>query len=170
MFSIGSVYTYLSNFYVESAHRFAENGDLLDIMIRDGAISEPQTRFWMRQISLAIQYLHRLQIAHRDIKCENILVTRNNNVKLCDFGFTRFVVDSNNKRQMSETFCGSLSYASPEILKGLPYAPKISDMWAFGVMVFTMLNKAMPFDDTHATVRQFNVFLFLYNIQDFLVY
>lgn len=122
-------------------------------MIRDGAISEAQTRFWMRQISLAIQYLHRMQISHRDIKCENILVTRNNNVKLCDFGFTRYVVDTSNKKLLSETFCGSLSYASPEILKGLPYAPKVSDMWAFGVMVFTMLNKAMPFDDTHATVR-----------------
>lgn len=53
---------------------------------------------------------------------------------------------------LSDTFCGSLSYASPEILKGLSYNPKISDMWALGIMIFTMLNKAMPFDDTHATV------------------
>lgn len=46
-----------------------------------------------------------------------------------------------------------LSYAAPEILKGRAYDPKRSDMWAFGIMVFTMLNKAMPFDDAHATVK-----------------
>lgn len=132
--------------------RYAENGDLLDFILKDGAISEPQTRFWVRQISLALQYLHRMQIAHRDLKCENILVTRNNNAKLCDFGFTRYAVDAQNRRILSETFCGSLLYAAPEILKGKAYAPKISDMWAFGVLVFTMLNKAMPFDDTHTTV------------------
>lgn len=147
--------------------RYAENGDLLDFILKDGAISEPQTRFWVRQIALALQYLHRMQIAHRDIKCENILVTSNNNVKLCDFGFTRYVVDAQNRRVLSETFCGSLSYAAPEILKGLAYAPKISDMWALGVLVFTMLNKAMPFDDTHATVRSedksLSLSLFLWN-------
>lgn len=75
-------------------------------------------------------------------------------MKLCDFGFTRYTVDDANKAVLSETFCGSLSYASPEILKGRAYDPKRSDMWAFGIMVFTMLNKAMPFDDAHATVKK----------------
>lgn len=60
-------------------------------MIKYGAIGEAQTRYWVRQIALAIQYLHKMYIAHRDLKCENILITYNNNVKLCDFGFTRFV-------------------------------------------------------------------------------
>lgn len=53
---------------------------------------------------------------------------------------------------MSDTFCGSLSYASPEILKGLPYDPMAVDMWALGILTFAMLNKAMPFDDDHAMV------------------
>lgn len=103
-------------------------------------------------MSLALQYLHRMQIAHRDLKCENVLVTVNNNVKLCDFGFARYVVDAQSRRQLSETFCGSLAFAAPEILKGVPYAPKCSDMWAFGVLVFTMLNQAMPFAETQALV------------------
>lgn len=68
-------------------------------------------------------------------------------------------MDSHNKKILSETFCGSLSYAAPEILKGMSYEPKISDMWALGVLIFTMVNKGMPFDDTHATVGFFNSYL-----------
>lgn len=69
-----------------------------------------------------------------------------------NFSYFRFVTDKKGKRQLSETYCGSLSYAAPEILRGNPYHPKPADMWSFGIMVFTMVNKSMPFDDTNARV------------------
>ncbi|PZC82512.1 hypothetical protein B5X24_HaOG210261 [Helicoverpa armigera] len=127
--------------------RFAENGDLLDFLTQNGAVPENQSRLWMRQILSGIHYIHTMNIAHRDLKCENILITSNYNVKITDFGFAR-AVRSRGHDILSETYCGSLSYAAPEVLKGVPYLPKHADMWSIGIILYTMLNKALPFNET----------------------
>ncbi|CAD0198698.1 unnamed protein product [Chrysodeixis includens] len=127
--------------------RFAENGDLLDFLTQNGAVPENQSRLWMRQILSGINYIHTMNIAHRDLKCENILITSNYNVKITDFGFARNV-RAKDHDIMSETYCGSLSYAAPEVLKGVPYLPKHADMWSIGIILYTMLNKALPFNET----------------------
>ncbi|XP_037033418.1 testis-specific serine/threonine-protein kinase 6-like [Bradysia coprophila] len=132
--------------------RYAENGDLMDFIVQFGALTEVQARFWARQISLAVQYLHTLGITHRDIKCENVLITNNNNVKLTDFGFSRYILDANSKEVLSETYCGSLLYTAPEVLRGIPYEPTKADIWALGVLIFTMLNKCVPFDNSNVTI------------------
>ncbi|XP_049888182.1 testis-specific serine/threonine-protein kinase 3-like [Pectinophora gossypiella] len=129
--------------------RYMEHGDLLEHILQKGAVPEDQARIWTRQLALAIQYMHELEIAHRDIKCENVLLTANQNAKLSDFGFARMCVDKKLKDIHSETFCGSLSYTAPEILQGSPYLPKPTDIWSLGIVVYVMLNRAMPFEDKH---------------------
>lgn len=129
--------------------RYMEHGDLLEFILQKGAVQEDQARIWTRQLALAIQYMHELEIAHRDIKCENVLLTANQNAKLSDFGFARLCVDKKFRDIHSETFCGSLSYTAPEILQGAPYLPKPTDIWSLGIVLFVMLNRAMPFEDKH---------------------
>ena len=91
-------------------------------------------------------------LIHRDIKCENLLLDTHHNIKLCDFGFARGNMHPKNKKTiLSETFCGSYAYASPEILRGVPYEPQLSDIWSMGVVLFAMIFGRLPFDDaSHA--------------------
>lgn len=83
-----------------------QNGDMLDFIRKRGAQSEARAKFWFRQMANAIKYLHNLEIAHRDLKLENVLLSKNWNVLLADFGFSRKCVDDD-VRILSTTFCGS---------------------------------------------------------------
>lgn len=70
-----------------------------------------------RQICEAVDYLHRNDISHRDIKCENVLLDTMRHVKLTDFGFARTCKDERGRKLLSQTYCGSSSYAAPEVLQ-----------------------------------------------------
>lgn len=129
--------------------RYAENGDLLDYIRDNGYLSEIQSNLWFYQMVSAIKYLHSMNIAHRDLKCENIFISKHMNIKIGDFGFARYCVSERNdmKKIMSNTFCGSAAYAAPEIVSGKSYDPLKSDIWSLGVILCIMLNGMMPFDD-----------------------
>lgn len=128
--------------------RFAENGDLLEWIRKHGVLKEQHARIWFRQLVMGLDYLHSREIVHRDLKCENVLLTKRNNVKIADFGFSRFCVEDG-KRILSNTFCGSAAYAAPEVVSASPYNPKIADVWSLGIILFIMLNGTMPFDDSN---------------------
>ncbi len=74
--------------------RHAENGNLLDFILLNGTLPENQARIWLLQLVRALQYLHHNNIVHRDLKCDNVLLSQHWNVKLADFGFARYCVDA----------------------------------------------------------------------------
>ncbi|KAJ8893424.1 hypothetical protein PR048_006015 [Dryococelus australis] len=127
----------------------ATGGDLLEYIRSHGPVPEHLSRKWFRQILEGLRYLHGQNIAHRDLKCENILLSAHDNIKIADFGFARYCVDSNGRRTLSRTFCGSAAYAAPEMLSGTPYNPKMADVWSTGVILYIMLNASMPFDESN---------------------
>ncbi|XP_050527858.1 testis-specific serine/threonine-protein kinase 1-like [Daktulosphaira vitifoliae] len=141
---------------IETTHRvyiimeLAPNGSLLDIIKRDGCIEEDRSRKWMRELVNAVGYCHENGVVHRDIKCENLLMDGEYNIKLSDFGFARGnMLHKNGQMATSNTFCGSYAYASPEILKGNPYQPDASDVWSTGVVLYAMIFSTLPFDDSN---------------------
>lgn len=96
------------------------------------------------QLVGAVTYVHNQQCVHRDLKLENILLDKNENVKLCDFGFTR---EYEGKASYLQTFCGTVCYSAPEMLKGEKYAGEKVDVWSLGVILYALLTGELPFDD-----------------------
>ncbi|XP_053225029.1 testis-specific serine/threonine-protein kinase 1-like [Podarcis raffonei] len=125
-------------------------GDLLEFIKKRGAIPEDVARKMFYQLANAIKYCHELDIVHRDLKCENLLLDKEYNIKLTDFGFSKRVArDEDGRVVLSKTFCGSAAYAAPEVLQGIPYQPKVYDIWSLGVVLFIMVCGSMPYDDSN---------------------
>uniref|UniRef100_A0A5F9D365 non-specific serine/threonine protein kinase n=1 Tax=Oryctolagus cuniculus TaxID=9986 RepID=A0A5F9D365_RABIT len=125
-------------------------GDLLEFIKTRGALHEDDARKKFHQLSSAIKYCHDLDVVHRDLKCENLLLDKDFNIKLSDFGFSkRCLRDDSGRIILSKTFCGSAAYAAPEVLQGIPYQPKVYDIWSLGVILYIMVCGSMPYDDSN---------------------
>ena len=96
------------------------------------------------QLVGAVMYVHMKSCVHRDLKLENILLDKHENVKLCDFGFTR---EYEGKASYLQTSCGTVCYAAPEMLKGEKYAGEKVDVWSLGVILYALLTGELPFDE-----------------------
>ncbi|SAL98954.1 hypothetical protein [Absidia glauca] len=122
---------------------FVEGGELFEHLISCGKLDEKEARKYFQQIIFALDYCHRHLICHRDLKPENLLLDKEKNIKICDFGMASLQPYGS----LLETSCGSPHYASPEIVNGVPYNGASSDIWSCGVILFALLNGHLPFDD-----------------------
>jgi len=127
----------------EAAHMVLEllqGGELFDRVLRAKQIQDSRASEVTRQLLQALAYLHERGIMHRDIKMENILFDRCDSwsVKLIDFGFATRV----HTGQALVHRCGTLLYAAPEVVGGIPYDEK-ADLWSMGAVAYAMLTGEM---------------------------
>jgi aurora kinase, other len=126
---------------------FAADGELYKHLRKAQRFPEWKAAQYIAQMASALKYLHKKNIIHRDIKPENILVGIHGEIKISDFGWS--VHTPGNRRK---TFCGTLDYLPPEMIKGGGdnwYNEKV-DLWSLGVLTYEFLVGEAPFEDTQA--------------------
>lgn len=124
---------------------YVEGGELFEFLERNGRLSTTDALNYFQQIIAAIEYCHKFNIAHRDLKPENLLLDKDGNIKVADFGMATW--QKTNANGLLQTACGSPHYAAPEVIRGEGYDGSIADIWSCGVILFALLAARLPFDD-----------------------
>ncbi|ROV88054.1 hypothetical protein VMCG_10413 [Cytospora schulzeri] len=123
---------------------YCSGEELYDYLLRHGKLPVDKVQKTFTQLVGAVAYVHQQNCVHRDLKLENILLDKNENVKLLDFGFAR---EYEGKTNYLQTFCGTICYSAPEMLKGEKYAGEKVDVWSLGIILYALLCGELPFDD-----------------------
>jgi serine/threonine/tyrosine protein kinase RAD53 len=175
----------LQHKHIVGLHRFFEDsqsyylimdyvggGDLMDFVLENGPIPEDASREVVKQVLLAVDYVHGLGISHRDIKPDNILIAQDSPVvvKVSDFGLAKIAQTGT----FLKTFCGTLAYLAPEVLAGGNRAVKTAagskysalvDIWSIGCLAYVILTGYLPFDGATQEALHRSVKTGQYNIQ-----
>ena len=121
---------------------FMAGGEMFYHLHECGHFDENRTRFYIAELVLAIDHLHKNNILYRDLKPENILLDEKGHIKLTDFGLSKIM--NNIEKDKTYTVCGTPIYVAPEVLGGKGYN-KLVDWWSLGVLLYEFLAGYSPY-------------------------
>ena len=119
-----------------------------------GAMGEDAGRFFLLQMLDSCEYMHSQNVAHRDLKLENILIDDLLNLKLCDFGFA-----VNKNIHALNQYRGTKTYMAPEIKLGKQYDGEQVDMFSMGVILFIIVQGIFPFNESREDDHHYKLIL-----------
>lgn len=133
-----------------------QGGELFDHILAHRYLKERDAARLFAQLVSGVGYLHSKKVVHRDLKLENLLLDRNRNVIITDFGFANRFIDSAD--DLMATSCGSPCYAAPElVVQEGKYVGTAVDVWSCGVILYAMLAGYLPYDDDPANPEGDNI-------------
>jgi len=121
---------------------YMSGGELFWHLQKEGRFNEQRAKFYIAELILALEHLHKHDIVYRDLKPENILLDANGHIALCDFGLSKANLANDDT---TNTFCGTTEYLAPEVLLDETGYTKMVDFWSLGVLVFEMCCGWSPF-------------------------
>ncbi|RLV91837.1 Serine/threonine-protein kinase KIN4 [Spathaspora sp. JA1] len=132
--------------YIGIVLEYASGGELFDYILHNKYLKEPMAKKLFSQLVSGVDYMHSKGLIHRDLKLENLLLDKHQNVIISDFGFVNSY--NRDKNDFMKTSCGSPCYAAPElVLTQSQYEGRKVDLWSLGVILYAMLAGYLPFDD-----------------------
>ena len=115
---------------------YCEGGDIMNYILTRERLSENESLKFFHQLINALYYLHSQNIAHRDIKIDNLLLDSNYDLKLIDFGLSTKYSDD----ELLNQPCGTIVYAAPEVLNYKDYHGMLADVWSCGIVLYGSAN------------------------------
>mmetsp|Transcript_18992 Transcript_18992/g.21462 ORF Transcript_18992/g.21462 Transcript_18992/m.21462 type:complete len:383 (-) Transcript_18992:1930-3078(-) len=120
---------------------YFNGGELFYHLSKAKKFDENQTRFYVAQMVLALEYMHERNIIYRDLKPENVLLDEQGYIKITDFGLSKENIELPNG---AKTFCGTPEYLAPEIVLNKGHGKQV-DWWALGCITFELLTGLPPY-------------------------
>ena len=140
-FIVNIKFAFQDDFKLYIITEFMQGGEMFFHLHKEKKFSNEKTRFYIIELVLAIEFLHKNNMLYRDLKPENIMIDSNGHIKLTDFGLSKMVTKSKEK---AFTICGTPQYLAPEILSDDGYDNSV-DWWSLGCVMYEMLVGKAPF-------------------------
>ncbi|VDK43669.1 unnamed protein product [Anisakis simplex] len=143
-FLVNLVYAFQSDAKLHIVMEFIKGGELFTHLCSRGSFDLPSAKFYIAELIVAIDSVHKRNVVYRDLKLENILLDENGHVKLTDFGLSKELSEQDLHR--ANSYCGTIEYMAPEVVDRTEEGyDETVDWWSLGVIAFELLTGCSPF-------------------------